>query len=56
MSAEPHTVAFFLSITGAAVLMAFSGVFKSVLEWRRPKRICPSCGRHIGFRGACACR
>ncbi len=56
MPADPHTAALFLSITGVGVLMAFSGVFKSVLEWRRPRRICPSCGRHVGSRGACACR
>jgi hypothetical protein len=54
--ADPHSTAFFFSITGAAALMALSGVFKNVLEWRRPKRTCPSCGRQLSARGACACR
>ena len=54
MPTDPHTAALFLSITGVAVLMAFSGVFKSVLEWRRPRRICPSCGRQLDGR-TCGC-
>jgi hypothetical protein len=35
-------------------LMTVSGVHKSVLEWRRRERICPSCGRHIAGR-SCRC-
>jgi hypothetical protein len=54
--ADPNSAAFFFSMTGVGVLMALSGVYKNVLEWRRPKRTCPSCGRQLGSRGACACR
>jgi hypothetical protein len=35
-------------------LMLFAGVQKSALEWRRRRRICPSCGRAIQAR-ACGC-
>jgi hypothetical protein len=31
-------------------LMTFVGVQKSALEWRRPRRICPSCGRLLESR------
>ncbi len=56
MAPDPHEAALFLAVTGAAVLMALSGIYKSVLEWRPRRRTCPSCGRQVGFRGACPCR
>ena len=34
----------------AGWLMAIAGVQKSALEWRRRRRICPSCGREIRAR------
>jgi hypothetical protein len=36
-----------LASTGVGVWMAVAGVHKSALEWKRPKRTCPSCGRVI---------
>jgi hypothetical protein len=39
-----------LASTGVGVWMAIAGVQKSALEWKRHKRICPSCGREIAGR------
>jgi hypothetical protein len=39
---------------GIGYLMVFAGVHKSALEWRRRRRICPSCGRIIQAR-VCGC-
>jgi hypothetical protein len=36
-------------------LMALAGLQKSALEWRRPRRVCPSCGRTIDARVCTAC-
>jgi hypothetical protein len=40
--------------TGAGIWMAYAGVQKSVLEWRRRRRSCPSCGRALHGR-TCGC-
>ena len=32
--------------TGAGWLMLRAGLLKNLLEWRRPHRPCPSCGRY----------
>jgi hypothetical protein len=39
-----------VATTGVGIWMAVAGVRKSALEWRRPKRRCPSCGRPIEGR------
>jgi NADH pyrophosphatase NudC (nudix superfamily) len=39
----------------AGWLMAIAGVQKSALEWRRRRRICPSCGREICARSCTTC-
>jgi hypothetical protein len=55
MNLDPHIAALLVSSAGAGLLMALAGVQKNGLEWRRRRRICPSCGRQL--RGhACACR
>jgi hypothetical protein len=36
----------------AGWLMAQAGLQKSALEWRKRRRICPSCGRDLR---ACSC-
>ena len=41
-----------LVTTAAGWLMIESGVFKHMLERRRQRRICPSCGRNAQ---SCAC-
>jgi hypothetical protein len=38
--------------TGAGWLMIESGVFKNLLERRRDRRVCPSCGRDTN---SCRC-
>jgi NADH pyrophosphatase NudC (nudix superfamily) len=54
MSLDPHMVVLLLSTTAAGLLMSIAGLGKNGLEWRRRRRICPSCGRVL--RGnACAC-
>jgi hypothetical protein len=46
---SPQIVALMAS-TGVGIWMAVAGVHKSALEWKRPKRRCPSCGRPIEGR------
>jgi hypothetical protein len=36
-------------------LMTLAGVNKSALEWKRRRRVCPSCGRLIRARVCSAC-
>jgi hypothetical protein len=50
----PQLVALFAT-AGVGAWMAVAGVHKSVLEWKRQKRTCPSCGRVIAG-GTCGCR
>jgi hypothetical protein len=47
MSGITPQLAALLASTGVGVWMAVAGVQKSALEWKRRKRICPSCGRDI---------
>ncbi len=35
---------------GAGYLMVVAGLQKSALEWRRRRRLCPSCGRELQRR------
>ena len=46
MSAASSQILLLASTMGAGYLMIVSGVFKNALEWKRRRRICPSCGRH----------
>jgi hypothetical protein len=50
----PQLVALFAT-TAVGVWMILAGVHKSVLEWKRQRRVCPSCGRDITGR-TCHCR
>jgi hypothetical protein len=45
MVLDPHVAAILAGTSIAGLLMAFSGIQKSALEWKRRRRICPSCGR-----------
>jgi hypothetical protein len=54
MAINSHLVLLGVSAAGVAYLMALAGVEKSALEWRRRRRTCPSCGRHLQ-RGICRC-
>jgi len=51
---DPHLVALLATTSGVCFLMAISGVQKSMLEWKRRRRICPSCGQELRGR-SCAC-
>jgi NADH pyrophosphatase NudC (nudix superfamily) len=54
MTPLPHFMAFLVSTAGVGVLMSFAGLQKSALEWKRRRRICPSCGHEVRRRH-CAC-
>ncbi len=42
---DPQLIVLMALTTGAGWLMIESGVLKNLLERRRGRRICPSCGR-----------
>jgi NADH pyrophosphatase NudC (nudix superfamily) len=45
----PQLIALFATL-GAGLWMATAGVQKQALEWKRRRRICPSCGHEIAGR------
>jgi ribosomal protein L37AE/L43A len=45
-----HMIVLLLSTTGIGFLMTLAGLNKNVLETRKRRRICPSCGREIHGR------
>jgi hypothetical protein len=51
---DPHVITLAVATLGAGWLMALAGLQKSALEWRKRKRVCPSCGRQIRDR-VCGC-
>jgi hypothetical protein len=55
-SLDPQLLAMLVGTTGVGFLMLMAGVQKNALEWRRRRRSCPSCGRHIEGRvcGSCS--
>jgi len=44
---DPQILALMALTTGAGWLMTEAGVFKKLLERRRERRVCPSCGRDV---------
>jgi hypothetical protein len=48
---DPQLTTFFAITMGIGYLMIQSGLQKSMLEWRRRKRTCPSCGRETRVCG-----
>jgi NADH pyrophosphatase NudC (nudix superfamily) len=54
MTPVPHIVILASSMAGVGLLMSWAGVQKSALEWKRRRRICPSCGHELRGR-ACGC-
>jgi len=50
---DPQLTTFFAITMGVGYLMIQSGLQKSMLEWRRRKRSCPSCGRETSV---CGCK
>ena len=51
----PQLATTFALTTGIGFLMVLSGLGKSMLELKRRRRSCPSCGRHIDGRVCGAC-
>lgn len=54
MAFDPHTALLAVLTSGIGYLMVAAGIHKSMLEWRRTARMCPSCGRTITAR-ICRC-
>jgi hypothetical protein len=54
MEFDPQLTSAFVVTTGVGFLMMLSGLHKHLLEWRRPARHCPACGRRIQGR-TCGC-
>jgi NADH pyrophosphatase NudC (nudix superfamily) len=54
MTSQAHLTILLVSTAGVGVLMSFAGLQKSALEWKRRRRICPSCGRELRGR-RCGC-
>jgi hypothetical protein len=52
-AADPHLATLIAVTTGIGYLMLQSGLQKSMLEWKRRRRTCPSCGHNAH---ACGCR
>ena len=42
---DPHTALSLVLAMGIGCMMAYAGVAKNALEWKRRRNICPSCGR-----------
>jgi hypothetical protein len=55
MTSIAPTMTLFAATTGIGVMMLLAGLQKNALEWRRRRRSCPSCGRHIDHRVCSAC-
>jgi hypothetical protein len=55
MELDPNITLLALLTTGVGYLMVAAGLHKSMLEWRRDGRVCPSCGREIRNRVCSFC-
>jgi hypothetical protein len=51
---SPELAGLLAATTGVGMMMVFAGVQKNLIEWRRQRRQCPSCGRRIQRR-VCDC-
>ena len=52
---DPNIAILAVLTSGVGFLMVASGIHKSMLEWRRNGRLCPSCGRLITARVCSFC-
>ena len=50
MTPDPHFAMLAGSIAGVGLLMSWAGIQKNALEWKRRRRICPSCGHELRGR------
>ena len=55
MELDPNTTLLAIVTLGVGYLMVVSGLHKSMLEWRRSERKCPSCGRAVQARVCAFC-
>ena len=55
MHVDPNIAIVAILTSGAGYLMIVAGLQKSALEWRRGRRVCPSCGRRIHNRVCSNC-
>jgi hypothetical protein len=55
MMFDPHVIMLAAVSLGTGWLMMKAGLAKSALEFRRRRRICPSCGRTIETRVCSIC-
>jgi len=55
MHLDPHVAVAVIAALGAGWLMMVSGLHKGALEYRRRRRVCPSCGREIQARVCSSC-
>jgi hypothetical protein len=51
----PQLALLIISTTGVGFLMLSAGVEKKALEWRRRRRTCAACGKHLPGRSVCGC-
>ena len=54
MEFDPNTTLLAVITSGVGYLMVAAGLHKSMLEWRRTARMCPTCGRALTAR-VCSC-
>jgi hypothetical protein len=50
MAFHPNIIILTALTSGVGYLMVVAGIHKSLLEWRRSGRLCPSCGRALETR------
>lgn len=56
MKAMPIETALLLaSTTGVGYVMLTAGIEKKALEWRRRRRTCAGCGKHLAGHDICTC-
>jgi hypothetical protein len=55
MASDPNIVILAVLTSGVGYLMVVAGLHKSLLEWRKNERPCPSCGRAIHGRVCSFC-
>ena len=55
MTLDPNIVLMAALTCSVGYLMTVAGIHKSALEWRRRRRVCPSCGRAIEARVCTTC-
>ena len=50
---DPHVAILMILCLGVGYVMMIAGVAKNALEWKKPRRVCPSCGHRAD---SCVCR